>query len=230
MRKAIGIIPDGNRRFSKKESIELEKAYEMGLKKVLEVLEWSAENGFTDVILFGLSTYNFNRPKKDLDALFSCFKRLDEITNKLNDEKSKYIWNVKFIGKHVLVPEKVEKALNKIEETMKKRRERENPTHNLWICFSYDGHSDIIKAVNKLIEKKVEITKESLAQHLSTAGIPFPEIILRTGGNSRLSGFLLWEASYAELVVADELFPELTVEKFESLIKKARKSISTIGI
>ncbi|MGQ4833364.1 MAG: polyprenyl diphosphate synthase [Candidatus Asgardarchaeia archaeon] len=204
----IGVILDGNRRYAKKLGLKPSEAHKVGAKKVEEFLEWAWELGIKYVTLYTFSTENFSRSPEEVREIMKLAEEYFERV--LKDEKiHKYRVRVKAIGKINLLPKNVRQAIKKAEESTK-----EYNKHFLNIAIGYGGRIEIVDAVKKIAEKVAkgeirpdEITDETISQHLYTSGLPDPDLIIRTSGEERLSGFLLWQSAYSELFFCEVFWP-----------------------
>ncbi|MEQ9714790.1 MAG: polyprenyl diphosphate synthase [Candidatus Asgardarchaeia archaeon] len=206
----IGVILDGNRRYAKKLGLKPHEAHKLGAQKVEEFLEWAWELGIKYVTLYTFSTENFNRSPEEVREIMRLaeeyFRRV------LNDEKiHRYKVRVRAIGKIDLLPKSVRDAIKEAEEKTKKYNQ-----HFLNIAIGYGGRAEIVDAVRKIAEKVLrgeiapdEITDEMISKHLYTSGLPDPDLIIRTSGEERLSGFLLWQSAYSELFFCEVFWPAI---------------------
>ena len=218
----IAFIMDGNRRFAKKNSCELTEAYKYGLYKIKEVVEWSIKEGFTDICLYAFSKHNWKRKDNEIAPIFELTQELEEeaeLTQKVSDAHKSI--RFRFIGNRASFPDEVQKSLARIEE-----KTQENAPYTVWIAVSYNGRDDILEAV----KQKNITTQEELKQALSTKDMEDPQLIIRTGGVHRLSGFLLWEAEYSELYFVDDLWPELSHKTFTTIITTFKNSSRNLGV
>jgi len=211
----IGIIPDGNRRFGKKYNLSLTEAYERGINKLKEVMEWSKEIGIKILTVWSFSTENINRNFFEKRIFFSLLKKkAEEALN--SDEFEKNEIRCRFIGKLSLLPSSLTKILKKIEEKTEKYKK-----FNLNVAIGYGGRQEIVDACNKIIKSGIKrVNINNLRKFLYTDGIPDPDLIIRTSGEYRLSGFLPWQTVYSELIFLKPLWPELTKEDFINAIKE----------
>lgn len=207
----VGIILDGNRRWAYKHGYPPWLGHRFGAKKVEEVLKWCFELGVKTVTLYAFSTENFKRPQREVEELFKLFEeKLLELLS--SHEIHNYHVRVKFIGALELIPEKLRRLIDEIELKTAKYNE-----HWLNIALAYGGRREIVDAVKKiarLVEagslKPEEINEDLLQKFLYTAHLPNPEpdLIIRTSGEERLSGFLLWQSAYSELCFLEVYWPE----------------------
>lgn len=210
--KHIAIIPDGNRRWAKKNNLPTFQGHLIASEKILpEIIETAYNAGVEYLTFWALSTENLkSRPKKELDNLFMLMKLF--LKKQLKKIKAKNI-KLKIIGNVEELPKDIKKLINKaILETSN------NNGFTLVIGLNYGGRDEIIRAFNKLQKSGEEINKNSLNKFLDTVDIPDPDFIIRTGGEKRVSGFLLWQAEYSELTFIDDYFPEMTKETFQNCL------------
>jgi len=122
---------------------------------------------------------------------------------------------VRFVGQRDRLDPKVLESVEKSEEASK-----DNDALTLWVCLSYGGRPEILQAARSISESSEEITEESFAKHLWTAGMPDPDIVVRTGGEKRLSNFLLWQGAYAEIFFVDPYWPDFSEEILDSILSE----------
>lgn len=211
--KHIGIIMDGNRRFSKRLMLKPWKGHEWGAKKVENVLKWCKELGIRELTLYTFSVQNFNRPKDEFDHLMNIFKKNFD---KLMDEKKadEYGVRINVIGRLWMFPEDVQERLYKVMEQTKN-----NDKYILNFAMAYGGREEVIDAVQKIAQKvkKGELDiKDINAETFSDALYlkDEPELIIRTGGERRTSNFLPWQSTYSEWLFIDKMWPEFEKEDF----------------
>jgi tritrans,polycis-undecaprenyl-diphosphate synthase [geranylgeranyl-diphosphate specific] len=225
----VGIIMDGNRRFGKEIGIFTWNAHDKGAHKLEEILDWCDEIGIAEITVYAFSTENFNRPQKEVDNLMELFEK--EFLKISKDERvHQNQIRVRALGKLELLPEHVRKA---IEAAEKATCDYSNRCLN--VCIAYGGRSEIIEAFKKAAQKMKEgklspenITEETIKNHLYRAG-PDPDLIIRTGGETRLSNFLLFQAAYAELFFCDIYFPAFRRVDFLRIIREFQKRKRRFG-
>ena len=209
--KHIGIILDGNRRFSKRLMLKPWMGHEWGAKKIWKLFDWIKEIEIDELTLYAFSIENFDRPKEEFNYLMNVFDK--EFEKLLNDgilEREGIRMN--FIGRIGMFPEKVhEKMLRLMENT------KDNNNYVLNFAMAYGGRAEIIDATKKIAEKIKsgdlnvdEINEEMFSKNLYMDSEP--DLIIRTSGEKRTSGFLLWQGSYAEFFFCDKLWPEFEKE------------------
>ena len=208
--KHVAIILDGNRRWARRKSIERVIGHIEGANTAEELLEWCHDIGIKTITIYLLSTENLNRSPDELKELFELFtERLNRL---LSDERIvRFKVHVKAIGRLELVTPRMREILNAIEV-----RTAEYSDHFLNIAIAYGGRAEIVDSVRKIAwlvkEDKIspdEIDQKTIEDSLYTSHLPNPDpdLVIRTSGEERLSGFLLWQSAYSELVFVDEYWP-----------------------
>ncbi len=207
----IAIILDGNRRWAQESGLEPWMGHYYGANKTKDVLKWCLDLNVKSITLYAFSTENFQRPKEEVEKLMQLFKeKLQEILE--SEEIHKYKVRVKVIGKVDLLPPNLQALIREVEEKTKNYNE-----HFLNLAIAYGGRAEIVDAARKIAQKVVsgelspeEINEKIFEQHLYTAFLPKqdPDLIIRTSGEERLSGFLLYQSAYSELCFLDVYWPE----------------------
>lgn len=209
----IGLILDGNRRYARGIGLDVRRGHQFGVRKLKTFLEWCLEYGVRHVTLFVFSTENFSRDPEEVQYLLDLFVResatfLDDL--RLDTEQVR----IKIIGQRHRLPLKVIEASEALELST---AEHEGMLLN--IALAYGGREEITDAVKGVLKEAAdegrsleavaaELSAEQLSKHLYTAGMPDPDFIIRTSGEQRLSGFLLWQSAYSEFYFCDALWPE----------------------
>ena len=211
--KHIAVIPDGNRRFGKKKGISTQEAYATGIRHIGDLLKWCKEADVHMLTMWGFSTDNFKRDQHEIQGLFELFK--DNLKKALeSDEKNKYEVRVRFFGRIHLFPKEIQQMIKKAEEISAK-----NKAYQLNLLLSYGGREEIVDAVNAILKEGVkEVDEESFSNHLYTAGVPDPDLIIRTSGEERLSGLLPWQSAYSEFYFSKKLWPEFSKKDFKAAL------------
>lgn len=232
--KHIGVILDGNRRWAKVKGVEKEIAYSEGAKKVENIVSWCDELGVRSLTIFILSTENyFNRDKSEIEIIFNLLKKYLTKLVRTPDKDKKYM-NIKFIGNLSLLEDR--ELLCLIRDIEKVYNSDSGITVN--IAFLYGGKWDIINATKKIANEvrkgrlnPDDINIEIFQQYLSTSHLDRQDIdlILRTGGESRLSNFLLWQAAYSELVFLDVFWPDFRKIDFLRAVRIYQKRTRRFG-
>lgn len=207
----IAVILDGHRRFARIECEgDYQHSYRAGMDKFVEFLGWSSELGIEAVTGWLLSTQNLQRPAEELNELFEVFI---EFFGTLPDHTNRLGYHLKFIGSMDLLPPELSAAA-------KHAQERSNGAgRRLTIALGYGGRQEIADATRELVQAlsaeagpgediTAGITPDAIAKHLYANDVPDPDLVIRTSGESRLSGFLLWQAAYSEYSFVDVYWPE----------------------
>lgn len=211
----VGIVLDGNRRFAKRLMLKPWKGHEWGAKKVEKLFEWCKELNIKEITLYVFSLKNFNRPKQEFDYLmnlFTDFLSKPELIEKIHKSKIR----INFIGRLNLLPKNLQKLMKNLSNSTSNYKD-----YIMNFAMAYDGRAEVIDATKK-IAKQVKEGKLNLSQineEVFSKNVYLdskPELIIRTSGERRTSGFLLWQGDYAEWYFLDKFWPEF--EK-EDLIK-----------
>ncbi|MCH8323876.1 MAG: di-trans,poly-cis-decaprenylcistransferase [Thaumarchaeota archaeon] len=206
----IAVILDGNRRWAKRNLSFTKTGHFRGADAVENLLDWCEEFDIKIITLYALSAENLNRKDEELEYLFDLIKnRLEKLYNDPRIHRNKM--RVKAIGKIELLPDSIKDVLKRLDDVTKNYDE-----HFLNIALAYGGQDELIDAVKKIVLKisegslKVDdINKKEIESNLYTSHLPqsSPDMILRTSGERRLSGFLLWQSAYSELIFMDIFWP-----------------------
>ena len=198
----IAIIMDGNGTWSKRNKLQRKDGHKAGVKTAKKIIGYSLENNIKNVTLYALSNENLTRPKFELRNLFDIFfYSFTEEKNYLIDNKI----SIKFIGNLDDLPKKIKENAIFLEQSTKK-----NKKLNLFIALNYGGKQDIKQAVKKAIDNK----NKNFEKFLYSKDLPEVDLLIRTGGFRRLSNFILWQSSYAELYFTDVLWPNFSKQNF----------------
>jgi len=213
--KHIAIIMDGNGRWAKKHGHDRVFGHYQGVESVREIVEVAAEIGIKYLTLYTFSTENWNRPKTEVDALMTLF--VETIEKEITTLNKNNI-SLNAIGDIESMPAVNQK---KLKETI--RKTAQNDRMMLTLALSYSSRCEIVNAVRKMIESKKftdvnKVTEESFSSYLYTAGLPDPELLIRTSGEQRISNYLLWQIAYSELYFTEKLWPEFRKEEFYEAI------------
>ncbi len=207
--KHIGLIHDGHRRYARRENLlSYEVSYKIGMVRFKECLSWCDELGIDYVTSWLLSKENLSRPEEELEPYFIVLNELFEelIIDDLVDN-----FKIQFIGSIDLLPYYLKETINKLQEV------RAGGEKTITIALGYGGRQEILDAIKSLVienkEKDLEelveeINDEQIREHLYLPDAPDIDLIIRTSGESRLSGFLLWQSAYSEFVFQDVYWPE----------------------
>lgn len=207
---AIGIIMDGNRRYAREKGIPEFEGHNQGLTKLKDVASWAFELGIKELTVYAFSTENWNRSTIEVNFLLSLFERaMDDVFKEFEKEQV----SLRFIGDFSKVPEKLAKQMKILEEKSQAHTEK-----TLVIAFSYGGRAEIVAAANMLRGRDEPITEEIFQDALWTKGLKNPDLIIRTGGDFRLSNFLPWQSTYSELFFTQTKWPAFTKGEFLKIL------------
>lgn len=217
--KHIGIILDGNRRFSKKLMMKPWKGHEWGAKKVEKLMDWCHEFDVKELTLYCFSIQNFNRPKIEFDYLMNLFrKEFDRFKDDKRVHDNRIRINV--IGRIYLFPKDIQ---DKVRQIMDMTKDYGNYTLNL--AFGYGGREEVIDATVKIAKqvKEGKLDIEQINEDTFSKNLYFdsePDMIIRTGGDRRTSNFLIWQSHYSEWVFLEKTWPEFEKEDLAQAIKE----------
>ena len=207
----IAIIMDGNGRWGLKKYNDRNKGHYFGLQNINQVIKNCIKLKIKYLTLFTFSTENWSRPEKEVDYLFFLFKYF----YKKNFKKiNKNNIRIKFIGDLKNIPKDLKIIIKNIQEKTKR-----NTAITVIMAFNYGAKSELINAFKNILKiKKIKINEELISNNLYTKNIPDPDILIRTGGNKRLSNFLLWQLSYAELFFIDKNWPDFNFLDLKKIV------------
>ncbi len=204
----VGIIMDGNGRWATKRKLPRLAGHKQGLKVAENIIDYCNNIGIKFLSLYVFSTENWKRPKAEVDGLFALAKNYLDNTVKASEGNVKVVVS----GDILALPLPLR---NKISKTVCLTQNNTGICVNL--CINYGGQTEIVDAVNKLVSSGSAITKENLEGALYNA-LPPVDVIVRTGGEKRLSNFLLYQSAYAELFFTDTLWPDFTEKHLQNIL------------
>jgi len=221
----VAIIMDGNGRWAQKQGKERIFGHINGVEAVRQTLKAAAEAGVKYLTLYAFSTENKNRPKEEVDALMDLL--VHTIMNETSELQKNRI-RLDAIGDIDDLPEKCRANLrHAIRDTI------QNTDLCVILALNYSARWELTQVAKKLLKAKTDpaiLNEETIASMLCTAGLPDPEMIIRTGGEKRLSNFLLWQAAYAELIFTDVLWPDFTKQDFQTALSDFSKRERRFGM
>ena len=209
----IAIIMDGNGRWGLKKYNDRNKGHYYGLQNINKVIKNCIKLHIKYLTLYTFSTENWNRPKKEIEYLFFLFKFFYQKNfNKINKNNIR----IKFIGDLKNIPADLKVIIKKIQEKTKN-----NNRIIVVFAFNYGAKSELINAFKKIHKNKNnKISEELISNNLYTKNMPDPDILVRTGGEKRLSNFLLWQLSYAELFFIEKSWPDFNFLDLKKIVNK----------
>ncbi len=209
----VAIIMDGNGRWAKQRHLPRVEGHRNGVESVRTIVRAAGEVGIKYLTLYAFSVENWNRPKDEVDTLMKYLARF--LKNEIG-ELNKNNVRLEAIGQIYRLPEFVQEQLRKTQAALEK-----NNGLTLILALSYGGRTELIEAVRAIAQKAkdgklepAEINEQLISQHLYTRHYPDPDLLIRTSGEMRVSNFLLWQISYAELVVTSTLWPDFRRAQF----------------
>ena len=217
----IAFIMDGNGRWAQKRGMPREYGHKFGAEALKRVIRRCGEYGIQAATFYAFSTENWKRPKQEVDALMELLdKYLDELAKEVSKNNIKY----RFIGDMSPLSEKIKNKIYHIENISSEKKYIVN------VALNYGAKSELVHACNKLIsEGKKTITEEDMEGSLYTCGSPSLDLLIRTGGEMRLSNFLLWQAAYAELYFTDVLWPDMDASEVDKAVEAFTKRKRRFG-
>ncbi|MEK7543611.1 MAG: polyprenyl diphosphate synthase [Patescibacteria group bacterium] len=224
----IAVIMDGNRRWAKERGLPILEGHRRVANDVLEpLIEHAAKRGVKYMTFWAFSTENWNRAAPEVRGIMTIFRHV--IKNRWARLHEKGV-RVRAIGDLAKFPADIQKSLSDVAHQTKN-----NTTITAVFALNYGGRDEILRAINRWREslkfkvKSLKLTEQDFHQYLDTHGIPDPELIIRTGGEQRLSGFLPWQSEYSELYFPTWFMPEFTPEKLDEAIEEFQKRKRRFG-
>jgi len=216
--KHIAIIMDGNGRWATEKGLPRTEGHKEGAKTIKVILEHAKERGIKYVTLYAFSSENWNRPKEEVKILMDLFRKyLKEDVAELQKKKVR----ISFIGDRSRFPEDMQERMNEVE-----RETAEYDDFHVILALSYGARDDMIAAIKRIAMDVMDhqcmisnIDEEVVNNALSTHGIPYPDLVIRTSGEQRLSNFLLWEIAYAELYFTPIYWPDFNEQDLDIAIE-----------
>lgn len=206
----VAVIMDGNGRWAKKRLMPRTLGHSAGMKTMIALAKRAKARGVKYFTVYALSSENLARPKDELEGLFNLIREyFSKNVKRIYENNSA----VKIIGDTSALPEDCIKLLQDSERDSPK-----NADFTLIFALNYGSRPEIIRAVNTAVERGEKVDINSFSSLLYTDGIPDPDLLIRTGGEVRLSNFLLWQSAYTELYFTDTLFPDFTPKKLDKAL------------
>ena len=206
----IAFIMDGNGRWAERRGMPRRFGHRYGAEAFKRVVRYCGDIGIKYVTVYAFSTENWSRPDKEVQSIM---KLLDKYLDECEKSAKEYNIRMKFIGDLSKLDFALAEKAKKLEETSKDNR------LTLCLAINYGGKDEIVNACNKLIASgKTDITADDIASELYTAGVPDPDLIVRTAGEMRLSNFLMWQSAYSEFYFTDTLWPDMTEEDIDKAV------------
>jgi len=230
--KSVAIIMDGNRRFAKRLMKKPWEGHKIGVMKARDVFKWACEIGIKYITIYTLSIENLkSRPKMELRQIFKYFDNEMDVLLSGDHIIHKTKTRVRFIGRIKVLPKKLQQKMKKIEHLTERYKD-----HFLNMAVAYGGRQEIIDACKKIAKKTSkgiikpgQINENLIKKNLYVSDFPYPDLIIRTGGERRISNFLLWQSAYSELAFTNKKWPEMDKNTFLRIIRNYQKRERRFG-
>lgn len=218
----IAFIMDGNRRWAKQRNLPIIAGHQKGAETLTEIAKAAKNMGLKYMTVYAFSTENWEREKKEVDALMDLLRSyLDKGFKELKENGARIL----FIGERYMLAEDIRQKMEKLE-----RETADGESVTLCVALSYGGRQEIVNAARKMAEevkagrlKPDEINTEVFAGNLYTGAIPDPDLLIRTSGEKRISNYLLWQTAYSEFYFSDTLWPDFSEQELKHIIEDYSK-------
>ena len=210
----VGVILDGNRRWAKANGLRSLEGHRRGSDVFKDISLHLFDKGVSVVSAYVFSTENWQRTAEEIDYLMRLV--IKAVENHLVDY-NRFGIRVRILGARDKLKPNIVKALEKTEE-----KTASNTQGTLALCFNYGGKTEVVDAVKKIVEQEApasKITEKTISDHLYASDIPDVDLLVRTSGEKRLSGFMLWRSPYAELAFTDTYWPDMTTDEFDEILE-----------
>ena len=217
----VAIIMDGNGRWALQKGKSRNYGHQCGLKAIEKIVDYSIKKKISYLTLFTFSSENWKRPKKEVNFLFKLLE------NYFKKNLLKVIRNgikVKIIGNKSKLASNLKKIIKLAEN-----KTRKNKKISVQLALNYGSKQEIINSMKIVNKKKQKITIKNFEKNLYTSGFPDPDILIRTGGQRRLSNFLLWQIAYAEIFFVKKMWPDFNNNDFQKILNKFKKIKRNFG-
>ena len=217
----VAIIMDGNGRWALQKGKSRNYGHQCGLRAIEKIVDYSIKKKISYLTLFTFSSENWKRPKKEVNFLFKLLE------NYFKKNLLKVIRNgikVKIIGNKSKLASNLRKIIKLAEN-----KTRKNKKISVQLALNYGSKQEIINSMKIVNKKKQKITIKNFEKNLYTSGFPEPDILIRTGGQRRLSNFLLWQIAYAEIFFVKKMWPDFNNNDFQKILNKFKKIKRNFG-
>lgn len=210
---SIAIIVDGNRRWAKAKGLPSIEGHRAGFENLKKLFSVAKQSGIIHVYAYLFSTENWNRSSDEVSYLMDLFRSL---IRDLSAEFKKEQIGLRFLGAREMLPEDIQNCMKEIE-----RDQPSSPVMTVGACLSYGGRLEIMRAAEALFaDGSHAISEEAFKARMWSHDMPDPDLIIRTGGEKRLSNFLTWQSVYSELFFTDTMFPDFSEKEFHAIVKE----------
>ncbi|MBR1943340.1 isoprenyl transferase [bacterium] len=221
----IAIIMDGNRRWAKLKNLPSAMGHKKGVDSLKNTLKACDDFGIKYLTVYAFSTENWNRKQEEVDFLMDLFcKTLKNETLEMHEKNVV----INFIGDTTKLSPKLQEILRESSELTK-----DNTGVHLQIAFNYGSRDEIVHAVKNIINKNIpaeDVTEELISNELYTSGMPCPDLLIRTGGEMRISNYLLWQIAYSEFYVTQKFWPEFNKDALADAILEFKNRQRRFGV
>lgn len=222
----VAIIPDGNRRWAKKRGLPVFEGHRRGFDRAFEIVKKAREVNIKILTLWAFSTENWKRSKQEVNNLMYLYRIM--IDKNLEQALKQKVRIVHLGRKDRIDSDLREKIINAEKKTKNFKR------YYLGIALDYGARDEILRAIERLLKERnlnQQLTEENFNQLLDTKLLPYPnvDLVIRTGGEQRISGFMLWQAAYSEYIFYPKFFPDFSPDDFEKCIKEYQKRQRRFG-
>ena len=211
----VAVIQDGNRRFARDQGLNTAIGHRRGADTTEEFLDWACDLGVRHITLYTFSTENFRRDREELSSLFTLFQ--EKFLAIIKDERvHRNHIRVQMIGDRTLLPDDLLATIDAAEEAT-----REYADYYINVALAYGGRNEIVRAVRRIMKDGLlpeAIDEDVLPRYLDTSFMPDPDLLIRTGGERRISNYLLWQLAYTEIYFSDILWPDFDESALDAAI------------
>lgn len=224
--KTLAIIPDGNRRWARTHRLSILNGYDVGVKKFISFSEWCMQYGINNVAVWAFSTENFRRKSSETRTLFGIYERVANdrsIIKRLHKNQARF----RVVGNKELLPDDLKRSLTKLEDETKNYKERV-----INMLIGYGGRDDIIHAVKNAVKNVKDaalVNEELIERYLISSAVPEIDLVIRTSGEKRLSGFMPWQTEYSELYFSKKLWPDFTKRDLQTALADYKRRQRRFG-
>jgi undecaprenyl diphosphate synthase len=226
--KHIAIIMDGNGRWARQKNKSRNAGHRAGAKTLQIISEAANDLGVAHLTVYAFSTENWSRPKEEVSGLMNLLR--EYLKHHIRESRKNNI-RVEIIGDRTKLDQDIQKKIQELEDTTKEKNGM-----TLHIALNYGSRDEITRAVKKIsndiLENKwtvEEVDQDLISSYLDTAGIPEPDLLIRTSGEQRISNFLLWQIAYSELHFSNKLWPDFSIEDLYQIIEEYQKRNRRFG-
>jgi undecaprenyl diphosphate synthase len=211
----LGFIMDGNRRWAKEQGLPTLDGHQKGLDVFLDIVRYVREEEIPHAVFYAFSTENWNRSETEITYLMTIFSKT---LARMSEELAEQGVRVRIVGRRQDFSSQLQTQIYELEE-----KSAQYTGTTIWIALSYGGRAEIVQAVNQAVKNGKEMDEESFGKLLWTAGMPDPDMIVRTSGEQRLSNFLSWQSAYSEFYFIEKHWPALTKADFKDILLQYEK-------